>query len=94
MDAHPEPKIEYTAKLDNAIINKMPRLILITGWGMGRGVHNIRARVSANIGVAINKMGEAVDGRRGSLIKSLMPSAIGCRSPYGPTMFGPLRNCI
>lgn len=24
-DAHPEPRIEYTAKLDRAIINKIPR---------------------------------------------------------------------
>lgn len=27
-------------------------------------------------------------------MNSLSPSAIGCSRPYGPTTFGPLRNCI
>lgn len=35
-----------------------------------------------------------VAGRSGSLMNSLMASAIGCSSPYGPTMFGPLRSCM
>lgn len=46
-------------------------------WGKGRGIHIRRARVNARVGVAKNKNGEDVDGRMGSLIKSLMPSAMG-----------------
>lgn len=62
--------------------------------GSGSGIHISRARARAIVGVARNKSGEDVDGRIGSLINSLIPSAIGCRRPYGPTTFGPLRNCI
>lgn len=58
------------------------------------GAHRVRARVRASIGVKRNSTGEEVDGRTGSLMNSLTPSAIGCRSPYGPTMFGPFRSCI
>lgn len=54
----------------------------------------MRARVSARVGVMRNRSGDALEGRIGSLIKSLIPSAIGCRSPYGPTTFGPFRSCI
>lgn len=45
------------------------------------GAHNINARVRASMGVARNKNGEEVDGRIGSLINSLTPSAIGWRRP-------------
>lgn len=48
----------------------------------------------ASIGVARNKKGEEVEGRMGSLINSLTPSAMGCKRPYGPTMLGPFRSCI
>lgn len=41
------------------------------------GAHNIRAKVSARIGAVINRKGEDVEGRTGSLINSLTPSAIG-----------------
>lgn len=58
------------------------------------GAHSVKARVRASIGVIRNRKGEDVEGRIGSLINSLIPSAIGCRRPYGPTTFGPLRSCI
>lgn len=58
------------------------------------GAHSVMARVSASIGAAKNRNGDDVDGRMGSLINSFTPSAIGWRSPYGPTMFGPFRSCI
>lgn len=80
-EAHPEPKIEYTVRLDRARINKIPKFKSRTGWGRGMGAHKVRARVSASIGVAINRIGEEVDGRTGSLIKSLTPSAMGWSSP-------------
>lgn len=35
----------------------------------------------ANIGVIINRIGDEVEGRIGSLMKSLIPSAMGCRRP-------------
>ena len=41
------------------------------------GAHRVRASVSARTGVARNKKGDEVDGRTGSLINSLTPSAIG-----------------
>jgi len=44
---------------------------------MGMGAQRVRARVRASIGVKINRMGEAVRGRTGSLINSFTPSAIG-----------------
>lgn len=94
MDAHPDPKIEYTAKLEKARINRMLRLISITGNGMGRGAHNVSDNISASIGVNRKRAGEEVEGYTGSLINSLIPSAIGCNNPKGPTMLGPFRSCI
>lgn len=94
LDAHPEPKIEYTARLERARMNSTLRFKSITGWGKGRGAHKRRARVRASIGARTNRMGEEVEGRTGSLIKSLIPSAIGWRSPKGPTMLGPFRSCM
>lgn len=93
-DAHPEPRIEYTARLDSAKINRTPKFRLMTGWGIGIGAQRVRARVSARIGVARNKNGEDVEGRTGSLINNLTPSAIGCNKPYGPTTLGPFRSCM
>jgi len=80
-EAHPEPRIEYTAKLDSARIKSTPRFRSATGYGMGRGVQSMRARVKARIGVARKRKGEAVEGRTGSLINSLTPSAMGWSSP-------------
>ena len=45
------------------------------------GAHSVRASVSASMGVAKNKRGDEVEGRTGSLMKSLTPSAMGCSSP-------------
>lgn len=41
------------------------------------GAHSVSARERANMGAIMNRRGEEVDGRTGSLIKSLTPSAIG-----------------
>lgn len=73
--------MEYTARLDRAKINRMPRLRSITGWGMGMGAHSVIARVNASIGVAKKRTGDEVEGRTGSLINNLTPSAIGCSRP-------------
>lgn len=45
------------------------------------GAQRVRASVRAMMGVIKNKNGEEVRGRMGSLMKSLMPSAMGWRSP-------------
>ena len=58
-------------------MNNTPRLRSITGWGIGMGAHSVRARVSARMGVAKNRNGEEVEGRTGSLINNLTPSAMG-----------------
>jgi len=47
------------------------------GKGKGMGVHRARAKVRASMGARRKRMGEEVEGRTGSLIKSLTPSAIG-----------------
>lgn len=62
--------------------------------GRGSGVQIEIARSRASIGVAMNRRGEDVDGRMGSLMNSFTPSASGCSRPYGPTMLGPFRLCM
>lgn len=61
-EAQPEPKIEYTARLERARIKRRPKLRSVIGWGRGRGGHKVRARVSANTGAAKKSRGEEVDG--------------------------------
>lgn len=63
-------------------------------WGMGSGVQMVSAIVKARMGAIINIEIEDVRGRNGSFVNSFTASAIGCNRPYGPTMLGPLRNCI
>lgn len=72
----------------------MPIFRLISGWGMGMGIHMDRARLRAKIGAVMNSMEDDANGRRGSLMNSFIASANGCKSPYGPTTLGPLRNCM
>lgn len=54
----------------------------------------VSAKRRASIGVMRKRNGEEVDGRIGSLVNNFTPSATGCNSPKGPTMFGPFRACI
>ena len=72
----------------------MPRFRSARENGRGSGIQMEIARSSASIGVVRNMIGEDVEGRMGSLINSFTPSAKGCRSPKGPTTFGPFRPCI
>lgn len=72
----------------------MPRFRSATGCGRGIGAQRVSASVSARTGAIKNKKGEAVEGLTGSLMKSFTPSAMGWRSPKGPTTLGPLRSCI
>lgn len=51
--------------------------MLISGYGIGRGIHMVRARVKARIGAIMNIETEEVRGRRGSLINNLTASAMG-----------------
>lgn len=81
LEAHPDPKIEYTARLESAKINRIVRLRSVTGWGSGRGAQRVRASVKASIGASKNSRGEEEEGRTGSLINSFTPSAMGCKSP-------------
>lgn len=94
LEAHPDHKIEYTARLDIASRKSRPKLRSAKENGRGSGVQIEIARSRASIGVAMNRAGEDVDGRIGSLINSFTPSARGWRSPKGPTTFGPFRPCI
>ena len=54
----------------------------------------VKARLRARMGARINIEVENVAGHSGSLIKSLIASAIGWSRRYGPTTFGPFRNCM
>lgn len=80
-EAHPEPSVAYTARLDKARINRILKFKSVTEKGIGIGAQRVRARVSASIGEIRNSRGDDVEGRMGSLIKSLTPSAIGWRRP-------------
>lgn len=80
--------------LDIARRKRRPRFRSVRGNGRGRGAQIVRAIRRARIGVVMNRRGDDVDGRMGSLISSLIPSAMGCNSPKGPTMFGPFRDCM
>lgn len=73
--------MEYTAKLDIASMNNTARFMLISGWGIGSGIHIVRARVRARIGAMMNMDGEEVRGRSGSLMNSFRASAMGWSSP-------------
>lgn len=64
------------------------------GYGIGIRPHKTKARIRNKNGEKKNRYGEAVDGFRVSFINSFRASANGCSRPYGPTIFGPLRNCI
>lgn len=75
-------------------MNRMPRFRSAMGKGSGMGVQSVRARVRASIGINRKRMGDDVDGRTGSFMKSFSPSAMGCRRPYGPTTLGPFRSCM
>ena len=44
---------------------------------MGRGIHMVRARLRARMGARINTEIEDVAGHSGSLLKSLITSAMG-----------------
>lgn len=55
----------------------MLRFMLISGCGMGRGIHIISASVSARVGAIMNRVGDDVSGCNGSLINNLTASAIG-----------------
>lgn len=81
LEAHPEPRVEYTARLDRARINKIPRFRSDMGKGRGRGVQRISARVRASVGVSKNSRGEDVLGFTGSFINNFNPSAMGCKRP-------------
>lgn len=48
---------------------------------MGRGIHRDRAKNSDRVGAMMNRVVDVFNGRRGSLIKSFIASANGCRMP-------------
>lgn len=94
LEAHPDHRIEYTIRLDMVSRNSSPRFRSASGKGIGSGVQIEIASSRASIGVIMNRIGEDVDGRIGSLTNSFTPSASGCSSPNGPTMLGPFRPCM
>ena len=57
---------------------------------MGRGIHMVRARLRARMGAGINIEVENVAGHSGSLIKSLIASAMGWSRPCNIWAFSEL----
>lgn len=53
LDAQPDQRIEYTARLDVARMNKSPEFKLISGCGIGRGAHMISAMNRASTGAVM-----------------------------------------
>lgn len=47
-------------------MNSTPQFILISGYGMGRGIHIVKASVRAKMGEIINMDVEDVSGCSGS----------------------------
>lgn len=80
-EAQPDHIMVYTARLDRARINNRLRFILARGYGMGSGVHIVRAKVRAMVGAIINNRGDDASGCSGSLVNSLIASAIGWSNP-------------
>lgn len=80
-EAHPDHKIEYTERLDVARINRIPKFKLIRGWGIGSGIHRLRARDRDRVGAIMNSEMEVVSGRIGSFMNSFIASANGCKIP-------------
>ena len=62
-------------------MNSTPKFMLISGYGMGSGIHMVRARVRARIGAMINMDVDDVSGCSGSLRNSLRASVMGCSRP-------------
>lgn len=58
-------------------MNSMPRFKLISGWGNGRGIHRLNARVNESVGAIRNREMDVAKGRKGSLVNSFMASANG-----------------
>lgn len=77
LDAHPDHRIAYTARLDVAKINSTPMFMLMRGIGMGRGIHMVKASVRARVGAIINNIIDDVRGFIGSLMNSFIASANG-----------------
>lgn len=64
-------------RLDRASKNITPRFMSDKGMGIGIGVQMIIANDKAIVGANRNSICDEVEGRTGSLVKSLTPSAIG-----------------
>lgn len=76
-EAQPDHMIVYTARLDRAKINNRLKFMLAKGYGMGSGVHIVRAKVRAIAGAMINSIGDDASGCSGSLVNNLIASATG-----------------
>jgi len=62
-------------------MNRMLKFKSVEGMGIGIMVHKVSAIVNASVGAIRKRAGEEVEGRTGSLINSLTPSANGWRTP-------------
>ena len=96
LDAQPATITPYTPIEVTAMMYSSEASILAsTSLGMnGTTAQAASAGAIDRIGPTRNKVLFALAGSTISLSISLMPSAIGCSRPLGPTRFGPIRICI
>lgn len=80
-DAHPDHRMEYTERLESARINTTLRLRLISGYGIGRGIHRLKAKARDSVGAIMNSDRDVDSGRNGSLINNFIASANGWMMP-------------
>src|SRR5215467_196617 len=60
----------------------------------GTTENTINAAATAMYGAKKKIQRSAFSGMKSSLVSSFKPSAMGCKSPHGPTRMGPSRACI
>ncbi len=104
-DAQPPSTTPYTARELKASTYRIPigtsaMIMSTTPHGVGSGAATgITAKVTSEgtrtrMGASTKKNRDAVAGSVSSFRMFLIPSAMGCRSPKGPTRFGPRRSWI
>ena len=106
-DAQPPSRMPYTPSEEIASRKTMPTLTFaIQGvtvypntWNvpppeMGITARAVKAGITVRMGARVKRKRSARSGMMSSLIRSLIPSAIGWRIPWNPTRRGASRTCM
>ena len=95
-DAQPATKTASVLTEATAMTNSTPTLRSVRNMPLPKGITAITARAGRKIstGPTQNSALSALRLVIASFRKSLIVSAMGCSSPCGPTLFGPILDCI